>query len=54
VEAGQANSVSGYFTELAEREPDWDDARIALDQLIDGAGGVSDEGHRWARSVLEP
>lgn len=52
VESGQAESVSGYFTGLAEREPDWADARTALDEMIAEAGGVPEEDRRWVRSVL--
>ena len=52
VESGQAESVSGYFTGLAEREPDWAEARAALDEMIAEAGGILDEDRRWARSVL--
>lgn len=53
VEAGKAESVSGYFTDLAEREPDWAEARAALDDMIGEAGGLSEEDRRWARSVLD-
>ena len=53
VEAGHADSVSGYSTDLAEREPDRAEARAALDELISEAGGLSDEDRRWARSVLD-
>jgi len=52
VEAGQAESVSGYFAGLAEREPDWADARAVLDEMIAEVGGISEEDRRWARSVL--
>jgi Arc/MetJ-type ribon-helix-helix transcriptional regulator len=52
VESGQADSVSGYFTALAEREPDWAQARAVLDEMIDQAGGIPDEDRYWARSVL--
>lgn len=52
VESGQAESVSGYFAGLAEREPDWADARAALDEMIEEAGGIPEEDRRWARSVL--
>lgn len=52
VEAGQAESVSGYFTGLAEREPDWAVARATLDEMILEAGGIPAEDRRWARSVL--
>jgi alkylhydroperoxidase/carboxymuconolactone decarboxylase family protein YurZ len=52
VESGQAESVSGYFTTLAEQEPDWADARTVLDEMIAEAGGIPEEDRRWARSVL--
>jgi hypothetical protein len=52
VDAGQADSVSGYFAGLAEREPDWADARAALDEMIAEAGGIGEDDRRWARSVL--
>jgi hypothetical protein len=53
VDSGYADSVSGYFTDLAEREPDWVEARAAIDELISDAGGLSDEDRRWAASVLD-
>src|SRR5215207_4405064 len=52
VDAGQADSVSGYFAGLAEREPDWADARAVLDEMIAEAGGIGEDDRRWARSVL--
>lgn len=52
VRAGDAESVSGWFTDLARREPDWVDARAALDELITEAGGLPDEAREWAREVL--
>lgn len=52
VEAGDADSVSGYFSGLAEREPDWAAARLVLDEMIAEAGGISDEARQWARDVL--
>ena len=52
VESGQAESVSGYFAGLAEREPDWAQARAALDEMIEEAGEIPEEDRRWARSVL--
>ncbi len=54
VESGHAESVSGYFTNLAEREPDWAAARAALDELIAESGGISEEDRGWARAVLDP
>lgn len=53
VEGGEAESVSGYFSNLAEREPDWAAARVVLDEMIEEAGGISDEARRWARDVLD-
>jgi len=32
VDAGQADSISGYFSRLAEREPDWAEAREVVDR----------------------
>jgi hypothetical protein len=52
VESGQAESVSGYFVMLAEREPDWAQARATLDEMIDEVGGIPPEARQWARSVL--
>lgn len=52
VESGQVENVSGYFSGLAEREPDWAEARAALDEMIAEAGGIPEEDRRWARSVL--
>jgi alkylhydroperoxidase/carboxymuconolactone decarboxylase family protein YurZ len=53
VDSGYADSVSGYFTDLAEREPDWVEARAAIDELISDSGGLSDEDRQWATSVLD-
>ncbi|MGH3870784.1 MAG: hypothetical protein ACRDSR_04590 [Pseudonocardiaceae bacterium] len=44
--------MSGYFTGLAEREPDWAQAHAALDEMIEEASGIPEEDRRWARSVL--
>jgi hypothetical protein len=52
VESGHADSVSGYFAMLAEREPDWAAAQDVLDEMIAEAGGLSDDDRDWARSVL--
>lgn len=52
VAAGQADSVSGYFAALAEREPDWAAAGEALDAMIGEAGGLSEDALAWARDVL--
>lgn len=53
VETGHADSVSGYFATLAEREPDWAAAREVLDELIAEAGGLSEDDRAWARSALD-
>jgi hypothetical protein len=52
VDAGEADSVSGYFGQLADREPDWVSAREAVDALIAETGPISDDDRAWARSVL--
>lgn len=52
VDAGEADSVSGYFSGLAQREPDWAAARAAVDEMIEEAGGLTEEARRWAREVL--
>ncbi|MGH8909394.1 MAG: hypothetical protein ACRD0K_23590 [Egibacteraceae bacterium] len=52
VEAGHADSISGYFAGLAEREPDWAEARQALDEMIAEAGGISAADRQWARAAL--
>lgn len=44
--------MAGDFSGLAECEPDWAEARAALDEMIAEAGGISEEDRRWARSVL--
>lgn len=49
---GSVGSVSEYFARLAEREPDWVEARSALDEMIAEAGGVSPEARDWAMRVL--
>jgi hypothetical protein len=51
-EAGQVESVSAYFARLAAREPDWAEADTILDDMIAEAGGLPDEAHGWARSLL--
>lgn len=52
VEAGHADSISGYFAGLAEREPDWAEARQVLDEMIAEAGGISAADRQWARAAL--
>lgn len=51
-EAGEVESVSAYFAQLAAREPDWVAARAAIDEMIVEAGGLSEDDVRWAREVL--
>lgn len=51
-EAGEVESVSAYFAQLAAREPDWAEARTAVDEMIAEAGGLRDEDVSWAREVL--
>jgi hypothetical protein len=51
-EAGQAESVSAYFAELAAAEPDWVEAQGIVDELIDEIGGLPDDARAWAKSVL--
>ncbi len=51
-EAGEVESVSAYFAQLAAREPDWVEARAALDALLAEGEPVSAEDTAWARAVL--
>ena len=52
VAAGLSESVSGYFSTLAEHEPGWVLFRAVVDELLAEAGGVGDEARAWARSAL--
>lgn len=52
VAAGQAESVSGYFAGLADREPDWADAEATVNDMIEDAGGLSAAARSWAQEVL--
>ncbi len=52
VDAGEVDSVSAYFSRLAEREPDWVAAREVVDGLIEEIGGVPDDARDWARVAL--
>lgn len=52
VRAGNAESVSSYFGELASREPDWAAAREAVDEMIADAGGIPQDARAWAREML--
>ncbi|MBL9039398.1 MAG: hypothetical protein JNG84_12845 [Archangium sp.] len=49
---GAVGSVSEYFANLAEREPDWVEARAVLDGLIAEAKGISPQARQWANEVL--
>lgn len=51
-EAGEVESVSAYFAQLAAREPDWVAAREVIDAMIAESGVLSDEDVAWARNVL--
>jgi hypothetical protein len=51
-EAGEVESVSAYFAELAAREPDWVEARAAVDEMLAEIGELSDDEVAWAREVL--
>lgn len=51
-ESGEAESVSAYFADLAAREPDWVEARRALDELLSKGRPISKEDRAWARRVL--
>lgn len=52
VDAGDAANVSAYFSQLAQREPDWASARAIVAEMIAVAGGVSDEDLTWAEQTL--
>ncbi|MDQ3034334.1 MAG: hypothetical protein M3Y87_18140 [Myxococcota bacterium] len=51
-EAGEVESVSAYFAQLAAREPDWVEARAVLDELLEEIGAPSAEDRAWARRAL--
>jgi hypothetical protein len=51
-EAGEVESVSAYFAQLAAREPDWVEANAAIEEMITEAGGISEADIAWARNVL--
>jgi hypothetical protein len=51
-EAGEVESVSAYFARLAAREPDWVEARAAIDELLEELGALPAEDRAWARRVL--
>lgn len=50
--AGEVESVSAYFAQLAAREPDWVEARAAVDELLADGGALPAEDRAWARQVL--
>ncbi|MEV2273994.1 hypothetical protein AB0I72_00280 [Nocardiopsis sp. NPDC049922] len=52
VDSGRAGSVSAYFTELAENEPDWADAELLATQILEESGGTTAEDEGWVESVL--
>ncbi|MCL2090613.1 MAG: hypothetical protein FWH11_05230 [Micrococcales bacterium] len=52
VDAGDVPTMSGYFTRLAKREPDWVAARAIVAEMIEEAGGLSEEDYAWARASL--
>lgn len=51
-DAGQAESVSAYFAELAAAEPDWVEAQAVVDELVGELGGLPDDARAWAKSIL--
>ena len=51
-EAGEVESVSAYFAQLAAHEPDWVTARAVIDEMIAESGALSDEDMAWAKQVL--
>ena len=52
VDSGSAESLSGYFCELAKKEPDWAMAREAIDELIERVGGISADARHWALETM--
>jgi len=52
VSVGDAESVSAYFSGVAEREPDWVLAREAVSELVADAGGISAAARRKARQSM--
>jgi hypothetical protein len=51
-EAGEVESVSAYFAQLAAREPDWVEAQAVMDEMLADSGRLTDEEVAWARKVL--
>jgi hypothetical protein len=52
-DGGDVESVSAYFAGLAAREPDWVEARAAVDAMVTEVGGLSAQDLAWARAVLD-
>lgn len=52
VDAGEADSVSGYFVQLAEAEPDWVEARAAVDDMLADTDTISDDDRDAIRREL--
>jgi Arc/MetJ-type ribon-helix-helix transcriptional regulator len=56
VDAGRVPSMSAYFAQLAQRdpdrEPDWAAARAVVDELVAALGGLSDDDIAWAEHSL--
>jgi len=53
VEAGIEDSVSAYFAHLAENDPDWVEARAAVDELLVDVGQLPAGAGEWARRALD-
>jgi hypothetical protein len=41
IDAGEAPSISAYFADIAQREPDWAAGRAALARMIAEIGGLT-------------
>lgn len=52
VDAGDADSISGYFSQLAETEPDWVEARAAVDEMLVDTDTISDADRDAVRREL--
>jgi hypothetical protein len=50
--AGEVESVSDYFASLAANEPDWVEARAAIDEMIADTRRMTEKDTAWARAVL--
>lgn len=51
-ESGEVESVSAYFADLPAREPDWVEARSALDELLSKGKRLTPADRAWARQAL--